>query len=160
MLAMADLRSLLESLGYGQVRTHLQSGNAIFTAPSASGPALERKIATRLEADRGLAVKVLVRSAEQVADVIAANPFVSTGADPKKLMVSFLAESPPHSLVTALDPAASLPDRFQFGDRVIYLHMPNGYMDSRLPPFEKLLGVAATTRTWRVVTRLGELTAA
>jgi uncharacterized protein (DUF1697 family) len=158
-LAMGDLRRLLESLGYGDVRTHLQSGNAIFTAAPVAANALEAEISSRLESDLGLAVKVLVRGARELTSVIDGNPFVSEGVDPKHLMVSFLSEPAPPARVTAIDPRAYEPDRFEFGSRVIYLMMPNGFIGSKLPNFERLLGIAATTRTWRTVTRLRDLTA-
>jgi hypothetical protein len=59
--------------------------------------------------------------------------------------------------VAALDPDAYAPDQFAVGDRVVYLYMPRGFMGSRLPDWEKVLGVRATMRTWKVVTRLRDL---
>jgi uncharacterized protein (DUF1697 family) len=75
-------------------------------------------------------------------------------------MVSFLAEPRPTERVAAIDPEGFAPDRFEFGDLAIYLYMPYGYRDSQLPNFERHLGVAATTRTWRTATRLRDLSAA
>jgi uncharacterized protein (DUF1697 family) len=157
MLAMADLRALLGSLGYGEVRTHLQSGNALFTASRASATKLEKHISARLESDLGLAVKVLVRSAPDLEAVIAANPFAADGVDEKMLMASFLSAAPAASRLAKIDPAAYEPDVFEYGDRVIYQYMPVGFMNSKLPAFERLLGVDVTTRTWRTVTRLRDL---
>jgi uncharacterized protein (DUF1697 family) len=159
ILAMADLRALLEALGYRDVRTHLQSGNALFTAAPASAPALESQISSRLEVDLGLFVKVLVRSASEFAALIDSNPFVAEGEDPKQLMVTFLSEPPKAARVDSVDRQAYGPVRFEFGNRAIYMLMPNGFRDSRLPNFERLLGVSATTRNWRTVTRLRELSA-
>jgi uncharacterized protein (DUF1697 family) len=158
-LAMADLRALLESLGYGDVRTHLQSGNALFTTARASALALEGQISSRIHADLGLSVRVLIRSAPELAAVVDGNPFVADGVDPKQLMVSFLSEAPTAAQAAGIDPGAYAPDAFKFGKRVIYLHLPNGFMESRLPDFDRLLGVTVTTRTWRTVTRLRELSA-
>jgi uncharacterized protein (DUF1697 family) len=157
-LAMADFRALLEALGT-DVRTYLASGNALVTTSGAKVTAagLEREIAARLKANLGLDVKVLVRSAEELATVVDQNPFPQEGVETKQLQAAFLAEKPPAVKTDSLDPEQFAPDRFEFGDRVIYLHMPNGFMGSNLPDWEKVLGVAATIRTWNVVTKLREL---
>ncbi|HEY4868864.1 MAG TPA: DUF1697 domain-containing protein, partial [Candidatus Dormibacteraeota bacterium] len=75
-LAMSDLRALLEALGYGDVRTHLQSGNAIFTTGRGAESKLEQQISARISADLGLDVSVLVRTSAELAAVAAGNPFV------------------------------------------------------------------------------------
>lgn len=154
-MAMADLRALLASLGFHDVRTHLQSGNAAFTAAEADAQALERRIeaaiATHLEMD----VKVLARTGAQLAAVVDANPFI--GSDPKQLHAAFLSAPLPPDRLAALDPAAVLPDEFALGDGVIYLRLPNGLTGSRLPDWERLLGVPVTVRTWSTVTRLRDL---
>ena len=59
-VAMSDLRELLESLGYGDVRTHLQSGNAVFRSSHGTAGKLEVQIAAKLDTELGLDVKVLV----------------------------------------------------------------------------------------------------
>lgn len=154
-IAMADLRTLLAGLGYDDVRTHLQSGNALFTATGATAAALERDIAAALRTDAGLDVKVLVRSASELAKVVAKNPFA--GHDPKQLHVVFLATKPDAAKVAAVDPARYGPDEFALGDRCVYVRLPNGVQGARFPDWDKLVGAAATMRTWRTVTRLDEL---
>ena len=156
-VAMADLRALLESLGYGGVRTHLQSGNAVFTTGSAKAQALERQIASRIAADLGLDVKVLVRTADELARVVDRNPFVRRGADPKELHVAFLSAPAPAGRLAGLDPAAIAPDQVEPGDRVLYARLPNGMAGSRLPDWERLLGLSVTVRNWNTVTRLRDL---
>jgi uncharacterized protein (DUF1697 family) len=69
----------------------------------------------------------------------------------------FLLTSPSAAKVAALDPDASAPDAYQLGDRVVYLRLPNGVMGSRLPDFERVLGVEATMRAWNTVTRVADL---
>src|ERR1017187_2944025 len=88
-VAMADLRGLLESLGYQEVRTVLQSGNARFVAAGPSST-LETQIGSRIAADLGLDVKVLVRSADEFGAVVDANPWPARGVDRKELHVAFL----------------------------------------------------------------------
>ena len=158
-LPMADFRALLEALGHEDVRTVLQSGNALFSASKASKAAtLERAIEKRLTADAGLDVKVLVRSAKEMAGVVDGNPFVGRrGVDVNELGVAFLSADPAAAKVEALSAAAYQPDEFEIGDRVVYTRQPSGVRASKLPSWEKALGVTVTARNWRTVTRLHEL---
>jgi uncharacterized protein (DUF1697 family) len=156
-VAMADLRVLLASLGYGDVRTHAQSGNALFTTASGTARTLERDIAAQLDADLGLDVKVLVRSAVELAAVVDTNPFVGRNVDSKELHAVFLSKAVAAKTTAGLDLAACKPDEVDFGKRVIYVRLPNGVMGSRLPNWDRALGVDATMRTWRTVTRLCDL---
>jgi uncharacterized protein (DUF1697 family) len=158
-VAMSGLRDLLESLGFDDVRTHLQSGNALFSSTRRSAPPLEDLIASRIEADFGFDVAVMARTADEVAAVVDGNPFTAQGIDAKQLQALFLSGPAPKAKVAALDPEAYAPDEFAVGDRVVYLHMPNGVMAAKLPDFERALGVQATMRSWRVVSRLRDLAA-
>ncbi len=158
-LAMADFRALLETLGYNDVRTHLNTGNAVLTTGKTTATQLERDIAERLEVDLGLSTKVLARSRRDWASMVDDNPFVQEGVEPKQLQAAFLSKAPAAAKTKSLAPDAYTPDRFAFGDRVVYLYMPNGFMGSKLPAWEKVLGVDATIRTWNVVTKLRDLLA-
>ena len=95
-LAMADLRAILESLGHAHVRTYIQSGNAIFTTDASGEAGSETALASTIRAgiaDRvGLEVDVIVRSRDDLAEALAAVPF--RAADPKRLLIAFLAETP------------------------------------------------------------------
>ena len=160
-VAMADLRTLLESLGYDGVRTHLQSGNALFRTEDVTGAKLERQIASRIETDLGLDVKVLVRTSEQLETIVAENPFVARCVDPKQLHVSFLSSTPQAETIAAkiasLDRDELAPDELEIGDGVIYTRLPNGVIASHLPDWGRLLGVTVTARSWKTVTRLHDL---
>jgi uncharacterized protein (DUF1697 family) len=153
-LAMSDLRALLTGLGYDDVRTHLQSGNAAFAAPGARAPALERDIASAIGSKLGLEIKVMVRSGAQLRRVVGDNPFSKKKVGPKELHATFLSKKPAAAKLAAVDPKACLPDEFAFGDRVIYVRLRNGVAGSRLPNWERVLGVSATTRNWNTTTRL------
>ena len=158
-IAMSDLRSLLESLGYRDVRTHILSGTAIVTGARGTPASMEKRIAKQLVADLGLDVTVFVRSLGEVDALIAANPFAKKPAEKNALHAVFLSEDPKPAAVKAIDPKAYAPDRFAFGKRVIYLSLTNGVAGSTLPNWEKALGVRTTMRTWNVVTKLRDLAA-
>jgi uncharacterized protein (DUF1697 family) len=153
-VAMADLRALIEGLGAKDVRTYVQSGNAVFR--HASGAAkLEVDLERAIERELGLKITVVVRSAAQLAKVVQASPF-----EPAGLYLSFLASAPKRAAVRELVEADHGPDRIAVKGKEVYLHLPGGYGRSRLNNafLERKLGVRATLRNWRTVTALAELT--
>jgi uncharacterized protein (DUF1697 family) len=161
-LPMADLRALVESLGFVDVTTYLQSGNVVFSGVG-SARAAARIIQDRIAADVGLAVPVLVRTATQLGEVVRSTPYGELGADLKTLHVTFLAADPGRDGVRELlDRADEFgADRFEILGREIYLHCPGGYGETKLNNsyLERRLGVTATTRNWRTVTALADLVA-
>jgi len=157
-VAMGRLRELLEALGLQDVRTHLQSGNAVFGSELAQ-ERLEHEIEQAISRELGMDVRVLVRSRDELAAVVDADPFQETATDPSRYLVTFLSAAPSPQVVAGIDPADHEPDRFHLGRREIYLWCPNGLLASELPKAfsDKRLGVATTTRNWRTVTKLSEL---
>jgi uncharacterized protein (DUF1697 family) len=155
-LPMADLRTLLGSLGYTDVSTYIQSGNAFFTSPNADPSALEEAIQESIARDLGLTVPVVIRTRDEMATVIARNPFPAVADSPTSLHVSFLSAQPDPARVAAIDPQQYLPDEFRMGDRVVYLWLPNGFQRTKLgnDRWERQLGVRATTRNWNTVNKL------
>ena len=151
-VAMAELRSLLEDLGCENVRTHLNSGNAVFTK-SGSAAKLEKDICTAIDKTLGMDVKVIVRSKADIDKVIKALPFKG---DTKYVAAVFLGATPPAAKVKAHKSADYAPNEFKFGDRVVYIRQPNGFAGSTLPDWHKALSVTATARNWSVVTKLAE----
>jgi len=155
-LPMADLRTLLSSLGHTDVTTYLQSGNALFTSPWDDPAALAQEIEQQIARDLGLAVRVLIRTPDELAEVIASNPFPDATATPTKLHVSFLSASPHAERLAAIDARQFEPDQFRVGDRAIYLWLPNGAAETKFTNdfWERRLGLTATTRNWNTVTKL------
>jgi uncharacterized protein (DUF1697 family) len=158
-IAMADLRKMLESLGYDDVRTHLQSGNALFVAGAGKDAKLEQDISAAIKSTFGMEVAVLVRTAAELASVVDSNPFIARGVDTSELHATFLAAAPPAAKIAVVDRDACAPDEFAVGARVIYVRLRNGVMGSRLPDWDKMLGIHTTTRNWNTTTRLRDMTA-
>ncbi len=160
-IAMADLRTLLDDAGLTDVRTHLRSGNAVFssvgTEPDALAAMIERRIADVL----GMSVPCLVRSREELDSVISANPLAGIATDGSKLMAHFLSAEPDPDRLAAHDPRLLDRGRIELGDRVIYQWCPDGLLSA--PPAgmlaERHLGVTVTARNWNTVTKLAELLA-
>jgi len=159
-LAMADLRRVLESLGYADVSTHLRSGNAIITSPDDDPDRIAAAIYDALARELGLRSAVVVRTGKELADVIAANPFPEHEEEPAKLHVAFLSAQPAPADFAALDQARFAPDEFRLGDRALYLWFPNGAGRSKLTmPALARLRVEATARNWNTVLALAAKTA-
>lgn len=157
-LSMADLRRVLGSLGASEVETHLQSGNAVFTCTAAAA-ALERDIACALRSEFDMNVKVLVRSARDLAAAAAGNPFPEAATDPKTLHVAFLSGPPPAGAVAGIDRARFAPDEFVVKGKLVYVHLPDGFARTKLTNdmWERSLKVTSTMRNWNTVTKLAEL---
>ncbi len=156
-VAMADLRDLLSSLGYEDVRTLLQSGNAVFGAPAGSRAKIEQAVSGAIEERLGLEVSTVSLTAAELDAVVQANPFVARGVDPSHLHVVFLGAKPPADRLATVDAKSLMPDAFEVGDRVLYVHQPEGFKASRLPDWSTLLGITVTQRNWNTTTRLHEL---
>jgi len=161
-IRMPDLKRLFLDLGHADVQTYLQSGNVVFTSTGKDASRLAGEIERRITRDLGLAVPVLLRTGPELADVVAKNPFLREQADPATLHVTFLADEPDGERLASLDPAAYAPDAFAVAGREVYLHCPHGYGRTKLNNtfFERRLGVVTTTRNWKTVTKLRELTGA
>ncbi|GAA0312736.1 DUF1697 domain-containing protein [Streptomyces polychromogenes] len=160
---MADLRSLLEGLGHGDVRTYLQSGNAVFSSESRDPAALARELEAAIEARFGFPVTCLVVDGAYLRAVAEACPFPAAELEGRQLHATFFSEQPAPERFAALDPAAYLPEEYRLGDRVLYLYAPGGLGSSDLGAAlhkpSLLKGVDATTRNWNTVAKLVELTA-
>jgi uncharacterized protein (DUF1697 family) len=155
---MADLREALEDGGFADVRTYLQSGNVVLTsraAPETVRRKCERLIATSF----GLEIAVVVRSREELAEVVKRNPLGKVAKNPKRYQVSFLAAKPDREVTRKLEAAAAPKEEFVVIGREIYAWHPDSIRESKLWALlaGPKLGVAATARNWTTVTKLLEL---
>ncbi|MER5182680.1 DUF1697 domain-containing protein [Streptomyces sp. NPDC002896] len=163
-LPMAELRTVIEGLGHRDVRTYLQSGNAVFTSDSddeqAVAGALEKAIADRF----GFTVDCLVRGGTYLRRVADACPFPAASLEAKQLHVTYFSEQVGPERFAEIDQAAYLPEEFRLGERALYLYAPDGLGRSKLAEAlsrrRPLKGIVATTRNWNTVTKLVELTGA
>lgn len=159
---MAELRELIAGLGWTGVRTHLQSGNAVFTVPSGQdgGPRAARDRLEGAVAEHfGFDVPCLLRTADELREVIDACPFPAEELDPAKLLVLFIEETPAADHFAGVDAAAYAPDEFRHVGRAVYCWFPDGMGRSRLPAALEAVRprLTVTGRNWRTVTKLLEL---
>lgn len=157
-VAMADLRDLLTAAGYGDVQTYLQSGNVLLSSDSAAQQ-LGAELEQRLRAGLALDVAVVVRSREELADVVARNPLAGIAGDPKRYQVSFLSAALDPVRAAELAAVARAPERVIVSGREIYAWHPSGVGQSALAKLlsDRRLGVPATARNWNTITKLLEL---
>jgi uncharacterized protein (DUF1697 family) len=164
-LSMADLRALLEKLGYGRVETYIQSGNAVFDA---KGPAaaVAKAVAASLEKMMGASVGVVVRTHDELSRVIAANPFAAeAAADGARVHVVFLAAAAKDAtagLNRIVEQYPNRRDRYHLAGDTLYLHLPDGAAETKFtgrPMDRAVSGVMWTARNWNTVMKLHAMSA-
>ena len=155
---MPELRSLLASEGFEDVRTYVQSGNVVLLtgrSPAAVGAEAEKLISGRF----GFDVDVIVRTGDELAEVVARNPLGDVAVDPKRYQVTFLEAEPDPEVVSRIAGFAADSERLVAIGREVYAWHPAGVARSKLAA--KLagsgLGVRATARNWITVGTLLEM---
>lgn len=155
---MAGLKQLLETWGCTDVKTLLNSGNAIFTSSNRSVHTHAQKIAHELQATFGVTTPVIVKSAAEFSAIVGQCPIVPPEPDHPRFLVAFARSD---AALHTLEPLAQLvqaPEQFVITGRAAYLHCPNGLLNSKLG--EALLGKAGravTTRNWSTTLKLRAL---
>jgi len=157
-VAMADLRALCEELGYGHVRTLLNSGNVVFSAPRADGRAaakIEKEIATRL----GVSSRVLVLTGSELDAIMEENPFAECDANPSRFLVTILPANADRARIKQLAAHSWGAELFGIGSRAVYTWCAIGIIESKaLAALGKVLGDAGTSRNWATMKKLQALT--
>ena len=157
---MGELRSLYESLGLQDAQTYVQSGNVVFRTKERNHAVLAKRIEEAIERRFGFRVDVIVRTASELRDVIARNPFAKRRAvDPGKLLITFLANHPSAQARDQVLKMNTDPEELHIDGREVYIYFPNGMGRSKLswPTIGKKLGTTGTGRNWNSVTKLLEI---
>lgn len=159
-ILMADLKDLYEALNFTEVTTYIQSGNVVFqTEEKGSNTAIANKINTAIANKYDFDVPILVRTKAEIENTIATNPFVKNDeVDSKTLHVTFLAEMPEQDKIDAIKSLDFSPDAFEIIGTDVFIQCEK-YGRTKLNNnfFEKKLKVSATTRNWKTVNKLLEM---
>ncbi len=162
ILPMKELVAAMGLLGLDGAKTYIQSGNIVFRATRAHGTESELRVKLEgcIEETFGLRVPVVLRTARELAEVVASNPFFARGANEEALHVAFLAVLPTASAVATLDSLRSPPDEFVVHKREIFVHCPGGLGKTKLTNayFDRQLKTTSTVRNWRTVKTLLAMT--
>jgi uncharacterized protein (DUF1697 family) len=157
-IAMPALREALSEAGFEEVQTYVQSGNVVLSSGDSA-----KKVADRCEtliAEKfGFEVPVIVRTGDELAEVVRRDPFKDVVDEPKRYQVTFLAREADPAVVERLTALVAPPEQLEASGRELYTWHPNGIGRSKLAAAlaNSNLGITATARNWRTVTTLLEM---
>lgn len=160
IIRMEDLRKLMETAGYKNVKTYIQSGNVIFESAEKSKDTLAKAIEVLIEKQYGFDVTVFVTDKKSVEQAIDNNPFIEGREEEpsgfKKLYVTFLSEIPSQENMEKLRQAPIGKDLIEVADDILYFNMESKASDSKLSNnlIESKLKLKATTRNWNTTLKL------
>jgi len=157
-VAMSEFKVLLETSGYTEVKTLLNSGNAVFSSSVRSCEKLASAIAARVESTFGVKTPVVVKSAVQLAVIVSGAPMKPPDADHSRFLVAFGRDEEAVQSLAPLVPLARAPERLVITNHAAYLHCPAGVLESKVG--EAILGKAGrgvTTRNWATVLKIEAL---
>jgi len=159
-IKMDALRELCISLKLRDPQTYVQSGNVVFQTNVTDLGLLARRIEQAIEQRFGFRPSVILRTAADLRDVIARNPFASrSGIEPSKLAVTFLAGEPSAEARTKLLAIPAAPEELLLSGRELFVYFPNGMGRPKLswPMVERALAIPGTSRNWNTVSKLLEM---
>ncbi|SDL71044.1 DUF1697 domain-containing protein [Kriegella aquimaris] len=159
-IKMDDLRQLLTQIGFEDVVTYIQSGNVVLKSNEKTLGVLEKMIATAIRNTYDFDVPILVKSKEEIQEILENNPFDNAeDLEANRIYFVLLGEVPRSDLVEALMQETFANEKFSITDNCVYLCCDKGYGKAKCDNnfFERKLKVAATTRNYRTMTKLLEM---
>ena len=155
---MKELVNALKRLRCSNVKTYIQSGNAVFESAESNGSKLADRIGKAIHSSHGFEPRVLILSYEEFQAAITGCPFQPTEEEYKTVHVFFLAELATRPDLEGMAAIKAKDEHYELKENVLYLHTPSGLGTARLAGrVERLLGVEATARNWRTVRRIFEM---
>jgi uncharacterized protein (DUF1697 family) len=155
---MAEFRRLLEGLGYAEVRTLLNSGNAVFSGKGRSAAGHSKAIADALVQQAGIAVPVIVIAATDFQAAVAGNPAVPAEAQHSSFLVAFGQSAEALQGLKTLAPLVGAAEHFSIGPHAAYLRCSPGILESAAAAaLLGKMGRGVTTRNWATVLKLQKL---
>jgi len=162
-LPMADLRAACEAAGLTNVQTYIQSGNVVFTTPATVMPRAGALIEDTIEDRRGFRPPTIVRTLPQLRAIAATKAFPSQHSmDGGKLLVMFLAKTPPPTAAKAVAALSTDAERLRLTGQEVFMHFDHGVGKAKLS-WKKLaqaVGGPGTSRNWNTLSRMLELATA
>jgi len=157
-LPMADLVNILEELGAQEVKTYIQSGNAVFHFDETNTTELAHRIGVEVEKHKGFTPKVLILTPEEINSAMDENPFPVPEGDASTLHLGFLATEPENVNIEKLTSLQTASEHYCLTPKVFYLYAPDGVGRSKLAAgAEKIIDVDMTDRNWNTVCKISEM---
>jgi uncharacterized protein (DUF1697 family) len=159
-ISMADLKAMVEALGFSDVKALLQSGNVVFRAGDEAEADLEAHLEAETERRLGLKTRYLVRDAKQWRAIIDANPFGEEAmAEPSRTLVTVGRAAMPGEALDAVR-AVMLPhEKLEPVERQVYAYFGEGMGQSKAAEVlnRKAVKAVATGRNWNTVLKIATL---
>ena len=158
---MADLRTALSGLGFTDVKTLLNSGNAAFSVPAKDKrdpAALETAIEAAVTRQAGFVSRVTLISGQELDAIIASNPFPHAVSQPSRFLVAILGHHADRSILAPWSRQRDAAGTFHAEDRAAYIWCPDGITQSPWPlAIDRALKEGVTTRNWATLAKLRAL---
>ena len=156
-IAMADLKRVMESLGYTNVKTLLNSGNVVFDVSPRSSKDHGERIRKAIASELGVDCRVIVLSSDELEEIVADNPLHKVADNFSRFMVAVLADPNDRKLIESLARKRWAPEAMGLTKRAAYLWCPDGILES---PVATALGKAlrdgVTSRNWATFLKVVE----
>jgi len=157
-IAMADLRKLLEQLGYTEVATLLNSGNAVFTGKAAAADKQAAKIRAAVANKLGVDAHVIVKFGEDIAGIVKGNALEKIATDHSRLLVAMTQDGKALASLQSLAAPVRGKEKVHVGKQAAYLWCANGILESEVAPvLLRELGELGTTRNWATLLKIHAL---
>ena len=153
-IKMEELRKLYESLEFQDIRSYIQSGNIIFKTHTSDRLKIISSLRESIFNHFGFDVSIILRTSKELERIVSNNPFHDK--DTKRILVSFLAEENKNYNIDELLQVKAKGEEFKIKGKEIYLFLPYGSGKTKLTNnfFERKLGVQITTRNWKTVNKI------
>jgi uncharacterized protein (DUF1697 family) len=162
-IKMAELRDSLEKLGLKSIKTYIQSGNVLFES-NESEKALQEKIQSKIEEDFGISSIVVIRTAEELQQIVSKTPFsdqeISEATASSKgecLHVAMLPIDPSQANCDKFLTYTNEKERCVINGRDIYLLFYDSIRNSKLSSNLKALEIPATVRNLKTLNKLSSM---
>lgn len=150
---MKDLVAIFKECGCDEIKTYIQSGNAVFDWNGNHTQSLASKLQSKISEKHGFTPEMLILTRSELVNAIENNPFDTT--DGKALYFFFLISPPKSPDLDGLAILKSETEQFRLCDKVFYLYAPDGIGRSKLAAKAgKYIKASATARNWNTVSRL------
>ncbi|OHD57766.1 MAG: hypothetical protein A2014_05965 [Spirochaetes bacterium GWF1_49_6] len=154
---MDVLTAMYESMGFSRVRAYIQSGNVLFDSADMDTGRLQREIEGKMMSVLGLDLRVLIRTRDELRDVIGRNPFGQEFND--RLYIAFLSAAMENPPMDALNKLKDEREQFVISGKEIFIYYYNGAGRTKFSnaALEKKLGAVSTMRNWNTVNQLAAM---
>ncbi len=153
------LEELCAAIGWTEVRTHLQTGNIVFSA-SGDADTLEKRLEQAIHERFGFPITVVIRDAARFKTYVAQVPFAAqTVADPSHVLLYFTKLPPRADAAKVITSLARAEEAVVAAGGVLWIYFPNGIGSSKLSPavIDRAVGSTATGRNWNTVSKIQQL---